>query len=217
MGFFGTSLLSAAYLLHGQFGAGWLCFLCDIVATNGSAPSVPHAASDDAAAGSAVAASPAPGPAGPTGSSGAAPPLQGRGRNDVTRLLRQRRRLQAAAADGEQVVFVPRDLYHRRAYIEPIGLYLIAESGVFERIAVRLAARTVNVTFSPLGTEPASRVRLRWETPAVGKRPPLLNLDVTDHSCAGGNITVVRAAHACAPPEGRGVWLLLTWQDISIQ
>ena len=55
------------------------------------------------------------------------------------------------------------DAYRRRAFIEPVAVYLEAEAGVFARIELRLAEKRLDVAFNATewGATPWSRLRLR--------------------------------------------------------
>lgn len=43
---------------------------------------------------------------------------------------------------------VPTDMYHRRVYLEPLGLYLTLDSGTFASLEVDLSAKYVNISFA---------------------------------------------------------------------
>jgi hypothetical protein len=71
-----------------------------------------------------------------------------------------------ALPSGVAVTVWPKDSFHRRIYIQPLGLYLVAEAGALQRVDINFAARTVNVSFEALHEVPTSAVRLRVEQPA---------------------------------------------------
>lgn len=98
----------------------------------------------------------------------------------------------------------PRDLYHRRAYVSSLGLWLVAEAGAFDSIAVAADLSSVTVSFEPSaaaaaaagapGTAaPYSLLRLRVEQAAPGVRPYAFAL------AAPAGATVVRGAYAFPP------------------
>ncbi|CAL8460615.1 g144 [Coccomyxa elongata] len=68
---------------------------------------------------------------------------------------------------GNAVIrLTPRDSYHRRIYVQPLRLYLVAEAGVFDNLQVDFRRQVANVSFEPLFDSLSSHVRLRIETPA---------------------------------------------------
>lgn len=78
----------------------------------------------------------------------------------------------SSTAPGNVTVnLTPTDSYHRRVYIQPLGLYLVAEAGVFETVQIDFGRQTVNVSFAALADTPSSRVRLRVEAPAKLQSP----------------------------------------------
>ena len=113
-----------------------------------------------------------------------------------------------AAPTGSSVVVTPRDTYHVRAFIEPLGLWLVAEAG-------RFASFTVGPTTGPSGavtvsfesqadsasaagspTAPYRSLRLRVEASAPDTRP--FSFSMSDAS-------VVRGAYEFAPnPDVHG-------------
>merc|ERR1711920_734407 len=73
---------------------------------------------------------------------------------------------------------VPRDAYRQRVYLEPIGLYLQADSGIFASIALNLEKRRIEIVFAassatPAGEQTYETVRLRADKCSVpsAKRP----------------------------------------------
>ena len=87
----------------------------------------------------------------------------------------------AAAADsggGTTFTLLPRDAYRQRVYLEPLGLYLQADAGVFSAVELDLAAKRVTVTFAPPSATPAKTrtydvLRLRADKVSLpeAKRP----------------------------------------------
>jgi hypothetical protein len=49
----------------------------------------------------------------------------------------------------------PRDAYRQRMYIEPLGLYLQADSGIFASVTLDLPAHTLVVNFAAPANTPA--------------------------------------------------------------
>ena len=124
IGFFGHSHNSAAYVLHGELGAGWLCFLCNIRLLED--------------------------PQRPAGS----PPTADSAADFMH------------AGLEAVVVISPRDSYHKRMYIQPLGLYLVAEAGTFAQLQLDMRQQRLNVSFAALDEQLTSRVRLRVEVAA---------------------------------------------------
>lgn len=62
-----------------------------------------------------------------------------------------------------------RDSYHQRIYIQPLGLYLIAEAGAFDSLQLDFGRQVANVSFKALGDSLTSQYRLRVETPGSAK------------------------------------------------
>ena len=63
----------------------------------------------------------------------------------------------ANATAAQAYTILPRDLYRQRVYIEPLGLFLQADSGVIASVALDLAARRAVVTFAPPTATPAAK------------------------------------------------------------
>jgi hypothetical protein len=51
-------------------------------------------------------------------------------------------------ATAASVTIVPRDTMRRRMFIEPLGLYMVAEAGVFESVELDMTAMKITVTFN---------------------------------------------------------------------
>ena len=108
----------------------------------------------------------------------------------------------AAPTGGASVVVTPRDTYRIRAFIEPLGLWLVAEAGRFASFTVgppNGASGTVTVTFESQADAAAAagssaapyvNLRLRVEASAPDTRP---------FSFAMPGASVVRGAYEFAP------------------
>jgi len=98
------------------------------------------------------------------------------------------------------------DGYRVRVYLEPLGLYLVAQTGVFAQIALDFAARTASITFdSPLAApaaptphknRPFSFFRLKLIKLALNR--PGSSWTLTD--AAGSSLPIVRGCYQIAPP-----------------
>ncbi len=62
--------------------------------------------------------------------------------------------LSTGAADAPLTV-LPRDAYRQRVYLEPLGLYLRADTGVLAAVTLHRAAQRVTVSFAPPTATPA--------------------------------------------------------------
>ena len=62
----------------------------------------------------------------------------------------------AAAEVATAFTIVPRDAYRQRVYLEPVGLYLQADSGTIASLTFDLGQRRASVTFAPPKQTPAS-------------------------------------------------------------
>ena len=110
-----------------------------------------------------------------------------------------------AASSGHAASFAPADGYHVRAYLEPLGLYLVAQTGAFAGFALDLGARTLRVDFAPAVAAPAapaphpvapfSALRLALTKTAAGR--PGGGWKVVDGG--GAPVPVVRGAWQFAP------------------
>jgi hypothetical protein len=107
------------------------------------------------------------------------------------------------AADGPAANYtlVPRDAYRSRVYLEPLGVYLQADAGVFASVTLAMGARRVVVAFAPPADTPARAqtydvLRLRVDKVAVNATRPGTNFRVVEP--AG----VARARGAFEVPGG---------------
>lgn len=120
----------------------------------------------------------------------------------------------ALATGTTDYLITPRDSYRQRTFIEPLGLLLSADTGVFQSLTLSLAKKTIVVTFAPAAATPDgglsySKVRLRADqTSREGLRPPLTNLRVVAPADVGAR---VRAAFEIRAVAG-SMAVTLTWQ-----
>lgn len=100
------------------------------------------------------------------------------------------------------VTLTPRDTYHVRAYLAPIGLWLVAEAGMLANVTLAAGAGSVTVVFEPsavvaaaagMATAPYNLLRLRIEQAAPDVRPYSFTLT------APAGASVVRGAYAFPP------------------
>jgi hypothetical protein len=71
-----------------------------------------------------------------------------------------------AGDDAMVYQILPRDAYRQRVFLEPVGLWLQADAGIFKSVTLNLAQRTAVVAFAapsenPAGTQSYSKLRLR--------------------------------------------------------
>ena len=132
---------------------------------------------------------------------------------------------------GNAVVrLTPRDSYHRQIFVQPLGLYLVAEAGVFDSLQIDFGRQYANVSFEPLCESLSSHVRLRIEpiasmqmigtnrfqviatSPVKGpcqREGPLAEQDSCKRSPA-----FVRGAYQMSPcSSSSGAWMQVHWQS----
>lgn len=130
---------------------------------------------------------------------------------------------------GNAVIrLTPRDSYHRRIYVQPLGLYLVAEAGVFDDLQLDFRRQVANVSFEPLSGSLSSHVRLRIETPASAQMIGTKSFQViasspvkgpcqgeqlpAEKECCKGSPAFVRGAYQMPPcSSGSGAWMQLHW------
>lgn len=110
------------------------------------------------------------------------------------------------------------DAYQVRSYLEPLGVYLVAEAGNLQSIYLNLNNNTAIITFAPAVSSPASFSQhdaqpftyLRLSvTQTTTKRPPLSNIAVTD--AAGQPCSQVRDAYQIQPSGSGPTTVYLNW------
>ena len=114
------------------------------------------------------------------------------------------------------VSVAPADAYHVRAYLEPLGVLLVAQAGVLARLDLDTAARTCVVTFAPAADTPAgarlySTLRLQAvKASAPGVRP---GSSFALQDAGGQPVPVVRGAWAITPAasDADPTVVTLTW------
>jgi Family of unknown function (DUF5695) len=83
-----------------------------------------------------------------------------------------------SAVLGGATVITPRDTYHIRVFLEPVGLWLVAEAGTFRSVEWDAAARQVHVEMESLdhatslagmASPPFDFLRLRVESASVDR------------------------------------------------
>ena len=74
-------------------------------------------------------------------------------------------------SNASTATIVPVDLYRRRVYIEPLGLYLVLDSGTFASLTLDLGAKTIQVKFRTMAVDGYTYVarRLRLEKVALAR------------------------------------------------
>lgn len=84
----------------------------------------------------------------------------------------------------DTVVFVPRDSYRLRAYLEPLGLHLQLDTGIFKSISLSLTSRRVEIEFdtSAPSNSTFSIRRLRIDKEGVNR--PGKNFKITEPTAA---------------------------------
>ena len=59
------------------------------------------------------------------------------------------------AVSAGAYTLAPRDAYRQRVYLEPLGLYLQTDTGIFQSVSLSLADKRITVTFAPAAATPA--------------------------------------------------------------
>ena len=193
LGFFGLSLEAGATLvLHPALGP--LCYLCDLAPqpTAAAATAATSAAAETATATATATAA-------TTAAAAAAAAAE-------TAWL---------PGDGPEVYTVlPRDAYRQRVYLEPLGLFLRADTGTFASVTLDRAARRVRVAFAPpaataAGVRTYDVLRLRADKTARPEaRRPGANFRLVSP------LGVTRARGAWELPGAEGAVLAVLAYDI---
>jgi hypothetical protein len=124
-------------------------------------------------------------------------------------------------ARADAASFAPSDGYHVRAFIEPLGLWLVAQTGAFDALFLDLAARALRIDFAPAlaapavpggahATRPFSALRLKVEKPAAAARP---GGGWALKDASGAPVPVVRGAFQFSPnsDDSKGTTVTLSW------
>lgn len=72
-------------------------------------------------------------------------------------------------SNDSRLVFEPRDSYRQRVYLEPLGLYIQADTGSFKSMALDLAAGSLQIEFVEEIAPTFSTRRLRLDKEAVSR------------------------------------------------
>ena len=125
------------------------------------------------------------------------------------------RHLKEAAAAEEATAFtiVPRDAYRQRVYLEPVGLYLQADSGIIASLTFDLGRRRASVIFAPPKQTPAgertySLLRLRVDQVSRPGLRPGSNFTVIDPP----GLERVRAAFVIPGSDTASVQVTVAWE-----
>ena len=118
----------------------------------------------------------------------------------------------AAAAGGFRGTIVPRDSYRQRIYVEPLGLYVQADVGVFDAVEVDLAAKKIVITFAvaaktPAGRQTFSKFRLRVDQVSRDGLRPGQNFTLVEPATA----QLVRDAYEFPASGGKAATATIGW------
>jgi hypothetical protein len=110
-------------------------------------------------------------------------------------------------AVGSVVTVHPRDSFHRRVYIAPLGLDIVSEAGSFESVTIDFAERKLTVLFNTTAAEnkplpPRARVRLEAPAPTTATR--------TAHDFTS-TAPLIRGAHETELVDGGHAEMDVTW------
>jgi hypothetical protein len=96
---------------------------------------------------------------------------------------------------GGAVTITPRDSFHNRVFLEPLSLYLYAESGTIDRVEFDLAGKKLSVVFESLATANTTS----WTFNKIR-----LQVDKTSDARPGGNFVVTSSAQLQVAGDGGG-------------
>lgn len=118
-------------------------------------------------------------------------------------------------ATASKFTIRPRDAYRQRVFLEPLGVYLQADAGTFDVVALDLVARTIAVSFSSVSTTPAGvqtydALRLRVDKTVV---PPSARPGSNFRVLRPKGAVVRRDAFEVAPPTGGGAVTVVVGYD----
>ena len=111
----------------------------------------------------------------------------------------------------------PRDAYRQRVYLEPLGLYLQTDTGVFQSVTLDMAHRRIAVVFAPASATPARAQTYRRHRLRVDKlsqpsaRRPGANFRVV--ASPSGPAVVRRSAFEVAA-SAVALTLVLAYDDV---
>ena len=119
------------------------------------------------------------------------------------------------------VVITPKDSYHRRIYLQPLGLYLHAEAGMIAQLDLDMRQQRMNVSFGAVGEQMTRRVRLRAAVAAEASQEAGLRVQAEEHgpcrgvapACMAMTVALVRGSYEFSPclHTNSDPWLVLTW------
>ena len=76
------------------------------------------------------------------------------------------------AHSADRLALSPRDSYHRRVFIAPLGLMIQSDGGTLQEVVCTLGASGaivgIQVVYAPIGVQPLSNFRLRLAAPSGG-------------------------------------------------
>lgn len=87
-----------------------------------------------------------------------------------------------------EITIKPVDLYRRRVYVEPLGLYLTLDVGTFESLTLDMAAKKVSITFNSMAFDNCTYSNRRLRVEKLSTKRPGINFKV-------GRFEVVRNAY----------------------
>lgn len=67
------------------------------------------------------------------------------------------------------LIFEPRDSYRQRIYLEPLGLYVQADTGLFQSVSLNLASQSLEIHFVEQKPATFSTRRIRLDKEAASR------------------------------------------------
>jgi hypothetical protein len=110
---------------------------------------------------------------------------------------------------GKAVSYTTRDSYRVRSYVEPLGLYLVAQTGNLQSLSLDLGAKTLQVTFAGVSTTRTySYLRLELHKQAPSRSGS--NFRVL---CGSSTCPIVRDAYQITPatPDSATTVVTVSW------
>jgi hypothetical protein len=119
------------------------------------------------------------------------------------------------ASSSTSITFSPVDAYHVRAYLEPLGLFMVAQAGTIQSVALNLQASSMTVIFDPAvpagsgGSRPWSSLYLQLRKEGASR--PGNVWTVTD--AKGAPCPLVRNSYQIAPnsDDSQPTTVTITW------
>lgn len=91
-----------------------------------------------------------------------------------------------STADQSQITIAPVDLYKRRVYLEPLGLYLVLDTGTFSSLSLDMSKQRIDVNFNSMMADNYTYVSRRLRVDKVASMRPGSGFHVLNASLQRG-------------------------------